>query len=177
MKTIKICTLLLATLMLFTVLPCSAAGKVAFTGTESFCFTCVCADCNPGTWEKGNTKVRNWESVYFYTASDPRAAGYWRVEVNWDLDDSFSGPAWGSFYSCDASGNRIPDGWEGKWNGQIFGFFPSYNWIAKYLAEGIGEYKGLKMDSTSAYGYSLTGTIVGVIQNVNKEWRLGDSQK
>ena len=169
MKTAKTCILLFAAMSLLTALPCLAADEVAFTGTEAACLTCVCPDCNPGTWEKESTLVRNWEWVYLYTASDPRGAGYLRVEVNWSLDASFNGPAWGSFYSCDASGNRIADGWEGTWNGQIYGFFPSYNWIANNIAHGIGVYKGQKMEFTTAYGNSFTGTTVGTIKDVGKE--------
>ena len=169
MKIAKTCILLFATMTLLTALPCLAADETAFTGTEAFCSSCVCLDCNPGTIKDGGTQVRNSERIYSYTASDDRAAGFWRVELNWNLDASFNGPAWGKFYSCDPSGQRLADGWDGMWTGQIYSFFPSFNWIVKNLAHGIGTYKGLKMESTTAYGNSFTGTIVGVIKDVDKE--------
>jgi hypothetical protein len=170
MGTSKTCILLFTAITLLTALPSLAADEIAITGTEAYCLACVCPDCNPGTWENNGSRVRNYEGIYHYTGSDPRTNDiYLRVAVNWNLDVSVYGPAWGSFYSCDASGNRIADGWEGTWSGKIFGFFPSYNWIADNVAHGIGAYKGLKMKTTTAYGNSFIGTLVGVITDVGRK--------
>ena len=171
MKIAKTCILLFAAMTLLTALPCLAADETAFTGTEAACITCFCADCNPGTFKllpNGGSQVRDMEGIYFYTASDPSQGGYLRVVLNWNFDASFSGPMWGSFYPCDESGNRIADGFEGMWNGQLFSLFP-YNWINKTVGHGTGIYKGKKLESTTAYGNSFTGTVVGVIKDVDKE--------
>jgi hypothetical protein len=169
-KITKMRILFCAGMALLIVFPCLAGNEKAFTASETFCHSCVCTTCDPGTittLPDGNLQLRNREAIYFYTASDSRAAGYFRVVLNTDTDPAFNGTMWGTFYSCDSSGNRIADGWEGTWNGQIFAAFPS-NWINKTVAYGQGTHNGLKMESTTVYGDSLTGTTVGVIQDASR---------
>jgi hypothetical protein len=155
---------------LLAAVPCAAASEKAFTATETFCYSCICPTCDPGimsTMPDGTLQLRNREGVYFYTASDSRAAGYMRLVINADTDASFNGTMWGTLYSCDASGYRIPDGWEGSFSGRIYGAAPA-NWIIKTSARGSGANSGIRMESTTAYGDSMTGTIIGVIQEENK---------
>jgi hypothetical protein len=172
-ETVNIIRMLVLTCVagvLLNLFPCLAASEKAFTATEAFCYSCVCANCDPGTivtLANGNLQLRNKEAIYFYTSSDSRVAGYLRIVFNSDTDPAFNGTIWGTFYACNASGNRLADGWEGTWNGQIFGAFPS-NWISRNTGYGTGVNSGLKLEFTSVYGDSLTGTIVGVIQDSNK---------
>jgi len=169
-KITKLRILSLAAATILTVLPCRAASERAFTAAETLCYSCVCPTCGQGaiaTLTGGNLQLRDREAVYFYTASDTRAAGYIRVVLNTHTDSAFNGTLWGTFYSCDSSGNRVGDGWEGTWNGQLFGAFPS-NWINKITAYGTGANNGLRMEATTVYGDSLTGTTVGVIQDQRK---------
>lgn len=163
---------ILAMVLMFTSFPflVAAENERAFTATEMRCYSCVCPTCDPGSAAvsaNGNLQIRNMESVYFYTASDHRAAGYFRVSINSDTSTTFSGTMWGTFYSCDSSGNRVADGWEGTWSGTMFSAFPS-NWINKAIAYGVGANSGFKLEFTTGYGDSLVGTIVGTIQDVRK---------
>ena len=169
MKIIRMALPVCIVALLF-LLPCLAGNKKAFTATETLCYSCVCADCSQGTATAlpgGDLQLRNREAIYFYAASDPRAAGYFRVSINTDTDLAFNGTLWGTFFSCDSQGMRIVDGWEGTWNGEIFGVFPS-NWINKVAGHGTGANSGLTMEATTVYGDSLTGTVLGVIQDSNK---------
>jgi len=156
--------------IIVTVLPCAAASEKAFTATETVCYSCVCPTCAEGTITNlpgGSLQLRDREVIYFYTGSDSRIAGYLRVVLNTNTDSAFMGTLWSTFYSCDSSGNRVSDGWEGTWNGQLFGAFPS-NWMNRVVAYGTGAYNGLRLEATTAYGDSLIGTTVGVIQDSHK---------
>ncbi len=144
-----------------------AADGKAFNGTETFYMP-----VDPGTVRvlpNGNTHVRNQVAIYSYTATDSRIAGYLMVGFNGNFDSAFSGPMWGTFYSVDENGNRVADGWEGTWSGRIFSVAPAYNWIAKSVGRGTGAYKGLKLETTTAYGDSFVGVIVGVIKDSHKK--------
>jgi hypothetical protein len=107
-------------------------------------------------------------AIYSYTATDSRAAGYFMVVVNYNVDSTISGPMWGTFYSVDTNGERIADGWEGTWTGQIFSVLPYWNWIDNVIGHGTGANRGLKLEMTTAYGDSYVGINVGVIQDTNK---------
>jgi hypothetical protein len=169
-KTTTVGILICAIALSLTVLPCPAASEKAFTALETACYSCVCATCDQGSVTPlpgGQLQLRNRETIYFYTASDTRAAGYFRVLLNSNTDGAFNGTLWGAFYSCDSAGNRVSDGWEGTWNGQIFAAFPS-NWINKVVAYGTGGNSGLRMEATTVYGDALTGTMVGTIENLKQ---------
>jgi hypothetical protein len=77
-----------------------------------------------------------------------------------------SGTAWGTFQSCDVTGQPIP-GWEGTFVMQIFDL-TNLNWIAEVNARGTGQNAGLKLKSTSVTDGGYVGTIVGVIEGETK---------
>jgi len=165
-----ICLAVCAAAALLAIVPGASANEKAFTATETFCYSCICATCDQGimtTLPDGTLQLRNREAVYFYTASDSRAAGYMRLVINTDTDSSFNGTMWGTLYSCDASGYRIPDGWEGSFAGRMYGASPA-NWIIKASARGSGANTGMKMESTTAYSDSMTGILLGIIQDPGK---------
>lgn len=171
MRITKIGFLFIAALMFSAALPCLAAEESAFTATEDFCYWCVCDTCGAGTFTmlpNGGIQIRNSESIYFETVSNG-TPGYYRTAFNLNGDASMAGQMWGTFYSCDQHGERLSDGFEGTWNGRIFSVFPYSNWINENIGRGYGAYKGQIMKSTTAYGDSTTGTVVGVIQYVNEK--------
>lgn len=106
------------------------------------------------------TKVRNRVLTGLVdTASDPRVQGTIKTVMNLNLDDSFEGPAWGT-YEIEVPGRGT---WEGTWQGRHRGLR-----LATYhlVAHGSGEFEGLQLRADLVWqagkGESITGEIFGL---------------
>lgn len=130
-----------------------------------------------GIWTyHGNGKIirfRDMIWLHYVEASDTRLAGYIKWISSGQVDASWNGSIWGTFQSCDESGEPVADGWQGMWNGQYF-YWPPDNFIMKAVAHGIGANEGLKFEATSVVapeeqtGDPIVAFGVGVIQDNNK---------
>ena len=169
MRIVKTSILFLTLAACFFVFPCHAGDRWAYTGTE----TLIKTVSGPEAFKflpDGSIKLRNWEGIYYYTSSDDHMNGqYFRVIAHANLDASWSGNMWGTFFSVDATGNPVEDGWEGTLNVEVFSLL-GFNWFGKALGHGIGVNTGLKFEDITVYGGdSPAGTIVGVIKTTDKE--------
>jgi hypothetical protein len=114
-----------------------------------------------GSIEPGG-KIRGWKTNFQDVLIGPAgelASGSGPVTMNCNLDESLTGPCWGTFEFSNSKG-----GWEGVWEG-------SFNFVAgagsyRAVGHGQGQLKGMILQNDVVYpGYAfpVNGTPGGYI--------------
>ncbi len=115
-------------------------------------------------------KVRGWSTTFRDTLVGPAggfASSEGLVVMNCDLDETVTGPCWGTFEFENALGR-----WVGTWQGR-FNFVTG---AGSYKAQGHGEggLKGMVLDNDVVYpGYAFgaeppTGYVYSTVRNAGK---------
>ncbi len=143
-----------------------AAEKTPFNGTETFTGSFLDfgkAIC-PGSEPSGQfppcpagsrTHIRGLIRVYQDDMTDARASGTNVVTENWNLNENFIGPMWGTYRLLVG-----PDAfWEGTWTGKWFGT----SGRASMRGHGGGTLEGLEIRVECDYLNGLSGPCVGEI--------------
>jgi hypothetical protein len=130
-----------------------------------------------GTWIPGHgtiqpgARIRGWVAHYQDTLVGPAgelASGSGPVTMDCNLDESLTGPCWGTFEFENATGN-----WVGTWQGE-FNFVTG---AGSYRAVGHGQggLKGMVLENDVVYpGYAFavngvpTGYLYSTVRNVRK---------
>ena len=118
-----------------------------------------------------NARIRGWTTTFLDTLVGPAgqlASGSGPVVMNCNLDETVTGPCWGTFEFANATGT-----WVGTW----FGEFNFVTGAGSYKAEahGQGGLKGMVLTNDVVYpGYAFavegvpTGYIYSTVKNAGR---------
>ena len=94
------------------------------------------------------------------------------TDININLSTGY-GNFSGTSYSCDVAGDPVPNGFTGKFEGQLF---PSslpddLNYINEIMAWGYGEYEGVRVKMTSAFDGNAADVrfLMGIVTDTRKD--------
>ena len=117
-----------------------------------------------GTIEPGGI-IRGWQAEFLDEMLGPAgdfASGSGPVTMNCNLDETMTGPCWGTFVFSNNIGT-----WEGTWHG-TFNFVTG---AGSYMAvgHGIGGLKGMTLHNDVVYpGYAVSETGTGYVYSTVK---------
>ena len=116
-----------------------------------------------GAIEPGG-KIRRWENQYQDVLVGPAgefASGSGPATMNCNLDQSMTGPCWGTFSFSNSKGT-----WEGIWEGQ-FNFVTGAGYY-RAVGHGRGGLRGMTLENHAVYaGWSVSGTTAYVYSKVS----------
>jgi len=148
MRYSRMCMLLVLGAAFIAILPGYASEKKAINYTEIQISGMLSGDITP---VGKRVRLRNVTTQWKIEASDSRISGEVISVFNGTFNADGSGPIWGTLQI-----GTKEAGWECTFTGEAQDYFRGkLNWIIKIVGHGIGEYEGLKLESTQSVDMNM----------------------